>query len=344
MRLPGCRRSSRTGGLSASREAPRPLPAQEQSAPRGGIGRAHRVGEIEPPQPRRRCGACAGRPFRATGLPPSEEERLGIARPGRRHATGEGLQARIQRNGGDTRETGSGEATQTAPGPDAAAAPRDQLVSGAGCCCPGHVSPSITAQSRSRAPPSAKELTSRMGRYSSRSDSPPVPSVAAQGKFMTQGVRTSIRNRSLPVFVRPGKTFLRLDVELITCVFLSLPGEQAGPGVIAWTSARFPRARRRFPVRTGHGILHLQELPYSSMKTRANIAAFVRTPFMEERLYAAIVDGDGDHLQQQAAPARAWVGGVAVAPGSALIMPVSYQEGDSGGIRPAPALKIPCAG
>ena len=57
---------------------------------------------------------------------------------------------------------GSGEPTQNEPGPDAATAPRDQLAAGAGCCSSGHVSPSITAQSRSRAPASAKELTSRI--------------------------------------------------------------------------------------------------------------------------------------------------------------------------------------
>jgi len=69
---------------------------------------------------------------------------------------------------------------------------------------------------------------------------------------------------------------------------------------------------------------------------------------MEERLYAAIVLTvmviTFGTVQAAAAGARLELGGVAVAPGSILIMPVSYQEGDSGGISVLLLrLKIPLA-
>lgn len=84
------------------------------------------------------------------------------------------------------------------------------------------------------------------------------------------------------------------------------------------------------------------------MKTRSNIAAFVRTPFLEERFYASIILTVTmitlGTMHAEAAGARLELGGVAVAPGSTLIMPVSYQEGDSGGISVLLLrLKIPLA-
>ena len=70
------------------------------------------------------------------------------------------------------------------------------------------------------------------------------------------------------------------------------------------------------------------------MKTRSNIAGVHRAWVSEKRLCGVIVLTAAIMLvsvNARAAAARLQLGGVAAAAGSTLLMPVSYQEGDSGG-------------
>ena len=70
------------------------------------------------------------------------------------------------------------------------------------------------------------------------------------------------------------------------------------------------------------------------MKTRSNIADFHHTQPLEKRLCGVIMLTAVIMLASvnaHAAEARLQLGGMVAAPGSTVLMPLSYQEGDSGG-------------